>query len=185
MTDREHPREHEPHSLRESLVGDEEARALGVDDDRRTAPATMVLGGVLAVMAVVTVVDALRLPDSDETVGPAAAPLLVGVLLLVVGLGLVVQGRRSMGVWEYSEHTTKQQWLRLAAVVGTLVLYAALVPYLGFVVSSTLLFTTSALLLGAPNRTRALAYGWIVAAVVFLVFDELIGITLPAGPWGF
>ena len=186
MSDREDPQPgHEPHSLRESLVGDEDARALGVDDDERTAPATMVLGVLLVVAAIVTVVDALRLPDSDDTVGPATAPIVVGVLLGVVGIGLVVQGRRAMGVWEYSEHTTRQQWLRLAAVLGTLVVYAAVVPYLGFVLSSTLLFTVSALLLGAPNRARALAYGWIVASVVFLVFDELIGITLPAGPWGF
>lgn len=154
-------------------------------DHEHPPPATMALGAVLAVLAVLTLVDALRLPDSDDTVGPAAAPLLVGALLLVVGLGLVVQGRRAMGGWEYAEHATRQQWLRLAAVLGTLVLFAAVVPYLGFVVSSTLLFTASALLLGAPDRARALAYGWIVAAVVFLVFDELIGITLPAGPWGF
>jgi putative tricarboxylic transport membrane protein len=29
------------------------------------------------------------------------------------------------------------------------------------------------------------AYGWALAATVFLVFDRLIGLTLPAGPWGF
>jgi putative tricarboxylic transport membrane protein len=177
---------HEPHhSVREQLVGDEDARVLGVSDDERTAPATMALGALLLVMGLLAVVDAWRLPDSDDTVGPAAAPMLVGVLLLVVGGGLLVQGRRHMGAWEYSDHPTRSQLLRLLAVLGALLVFALLVPFAGYVVSSTFLFASTAILLGSPHRLRAVAYGWIVAAAVFLVFDEMIGLTLSAGPWGF
>ena len=34
-----------------------------------------------------------------------------------------------------------------------------------------------------PVRTAA--YGWTMAGLVFLVFDRLIGLALPVGPWGF
>jgi putative tricarboxylic transport membrane protein len=43
----------------------------------------------------------------------------------------------------------------------------------------------TAIVLGAPHRAKAFAYGFIVAGVVFLIFDVIIGITLPAGIWGF
>ncbi len=172
-------------SARERMLGDDEARELGIGDDRRTALATMGLGALLVVLGVVTLIDALGMPDSDETVGPAAAPLLVGCLLLLVGAGLAVQGRRAMGVWEVSEHVSRVQAMRLLAVLVVLVVFAAVVPYLGYVASSTLLFAVTAVLLGSPHRLRAIAYGWVLAVTVFLLFDTLIGITLPAGPWGF
>ena len=66
-----------------------------------------------------------------------------------------------------------------------LVVFAVVNPFLGYVVSATLLFGVTAIVLGAPDRLRSFAYGFIVAAVVFLLFDVLIGITLPAGTWGF
>lgn len=52
-------------------------------------------------------------------------------------------------------------------------------------VTSAALFTAAAVLLGAPRFGRTVAYGWALAAIVFLVFDRLIGLSLPTGPWGF
>jgi putative tricarboxylic transport membrane protein len=70
-------------------------------------------------------------------------------------------------------------------MMGVLVGFAVLLPVLGYVVCATLLFTGAALLLGAARPITVLAYGWTVAIVVFLVFDRLIGLALPTGPWGF
>ena len=39
--------------------------------------------------------------------------------------------------------------------------------------------------LGAPQRAKAFAYGFIVAGTIYLLFDVLIGISLPAAVWGF
>ena len=76
-------------------------------------------------------------------------------------------------------------WLRVLGLVAALLLFALLLPLLGWVVSSAALFVAAALLLGAPRGWKVVAYGWTLAAVVFLVFDRLIGLTLPTGPWGF
>ena len=70
-------------------------------------------------------------------------------------------------------------------LVAALLLFALLLPLLGYVVSSAALFVAAALLLGAPRGWKVVAYGWTLAAVVFLIFDRLIGLTLPTGPWGF
>ncbi len=176
---------HESLNVREQLVGEEEAERLGIEDDRRTALATMGLGALMVVMSAVVLVQAMRLPDADGPVGPATAPWVVGVLLFVCGAMMVVSGRRNMGTWEVSEHTTSQDWLRMLVLLAVLVVFAIVMPLLGYVVASTFLFGTTAIVLGAPHRLRSYVYGWCISVLVFLVFDIAIGLALPTGPWGF
>ena len=139
----------------------------------------------LVVLAVVVLVQASRLDNGDDLVGAATAPWVVGALTFVVGVLLVVRGRRDMGVWEVSEHARPQDWRRMLVLLAVLLVFAVIVPWLGYVVSATLLFGATAVVLGAPDRVRAFVYGFSVAALVFLLFDTAIGISLPAGPWGF
>ncbi len=180
-----HAPRREPVNVRGDLVGPEDAERLGVENDRRTALATMVLGAVMVLIGVLVVVQAARLDNGDDLVGAATVPWVVGVLVLVVGAALLVLGRRDMGFWEHSEHTGGQDWTRMGLLLVVLLGFAVVVPWLGYVVSATLLFGCTAVVLGAPHRLRSFAYGWCVAALVFLGFDSLIGISLPSGPWGF
>ncbi|WP_433830338.1 tripartite tricarboxylate transporter TctB family protein [Actinoplanes sp. CA-015351] len=148
------------------------------------ARASFLLGSIMALGAVVVLVDAARLRDSEEAVGPAAAPMLIGTLLGVLGGVLAWQGARSVRTVAGPEKGERRLW-RLAALVVTLVAFAFVLPIFGYVLSSAALFTAAALLLGAPHPARVVAYGWTLAAVAFLIFDRLIGLSLPAGPWGF
>jgi putative tricarboxylic transport membrane protein len=157
--------------------------------DRHTMLATAAFGALMLVAAVLVIVDALRLPAMSAVVGPAAVPLPIGVLLGVVGAGLLVEARAKAGR-ATTNGTAGRAWqpragLRVLGLVAALVGFAVLLPVLGYVVTSTGLFVAAALLLGAPRDWRVFAWGWALAAVVFLIFDRLIGLTLPAGPWGF
>jgi putative tricarboxylic transport membrane protein len=135
----------------------------------------MVAGGV------VVLVDAAGLRGSDDAVGPAAAPTLIGILLVLVGGALAVQARRFLR----TPKIETRRWWRLAAMVAVLLAFALLLPVIGYVLSSAALFTAAALLLGAPHPARIAAYGWTLAVLVFLLFDHVIGLALPTGPWGF
>jgi putative tricarboxylic transport membrane protein len=163
----------------------EHALPAHAEHDRSTLLASGALGVVMMVGAVVVLVDAASLRPSDEFVGPAAAPTAVGILLGVLGALLVLQSGRHLRSATARQALPHRRLLRLAAMVALLVAFAVLLPILGYVVASTLLFTGAALLLGAPHPARIAAYGWTLAGVVFLVFDRLIGLALPAGPWGF
>ena len=99
-----------PINVRGDLVGEEEASLLDVDDDRRTALATMGFGLVLLVFSVAVIVQAVRLDNGGNAVGPATVPWVVGASLLVVGVLTVVRGRRDMGYWEASDHAGGQDW---------------------------------------------------------------------------
>lgn len=175
----------EPLNVRSDLVGDEDAVALGVEDDRATAAATMGLGALMVLMSIAVLVQAVRLDNGGDAIGPATMPWVVGALLLLVGVLMTVRGRRDMTVWENTDHTTTQDWKRLGVLVLALLVFAVIVPWVGYVVSATLLYAVTASMLGAPDKPRTIAYGFIVAALVFLLFDVGIGIALPAGPWGF
>ena len=150
-------------------------------DSRVEKRASGTLGAIMVILAVVVLVDAARLRGSDSPVGPAAAPTVLGVLLGLLGFALVIRSRRS---WRTPLIEKGRRW-RLAAMVVLLIAFALLLPIMGYVVSAALLFTGAALLLGAPHPGRIAAYGWTLAAVAFLIFDRLIGLTLPTGPWGF
>ncbi|WP_433285179.1 tripartite tricarboxylate transporter TctB family protein [Pseudonocardia sp. CA-142604] len=152
---------------------------------RTTVLASGAFGALMMLTSVLVIVDAVQLPDTTAVVGPAVVPLPVGVLLGGVGAGLLVDS-----VTKLREAVPGPPWqsragLRVLALVIALILFAVLLPLLGYVVSATALFVAAALLLGAPRGWRVVAYGWALAATVFLIFDRMIGLTLPAGPWGF
>jgi putative tricarboxylic transport membrane protein len=153
--------------------------------DRHTVLATAVFGGLLVLAAVLVIVDAVRLPATSAVVGPAAVPLPVGVALGAVGAGLLVDARRKLPRAGAGTPWQPRAGLRVLGLVAALVGFALLLPLLGYVVTATALFVAAALLLDAPRDWRVLAWGWALSAVVFLVFDRLIGLTLPSGPWGF
>ncbi|MFC7343339.1 tripartite tricarboxylate transporter TctB family protein [Saccharopolyspora griseoalba] len=153
--------------------------------DRRTVLASAAFGALMLLAAVVVLVDAMRLPSTGSAVGPAAVSLLVGVLLGVVGAGLMVQSRMRLPHAVSGSPWQPRAGLRVLAQVGALVAFALLLPWLGYVVSTAGLFVATALLLGAPRAPQVVAYGWALAAAAFLVFDRLIGLSLPSGPWGF
>lgn len=153
--------------------------------DRREVLACAAFGVLMLVAAVFVIVDAVRLPETSEAVGPAAVPLPVGVLLGVVGAVLAVRARAQLGTATRGPAWQQGAGARVVGMVAALVGFALLLPVLGYVVTATVLFTAAATLLGAPGFWRTVAYGWALAAVVFLAFDRLIGLSLPAGPWGF
>lgn len=153
--------------------------------DRGTVLASAAFGALMLVAAVLVVVDAVRLPETTGVVGPAAIPLPVGVLLGAVGAGLLVQARLRLAGAGRGPARPRGAALRVLALVAALVAFALLLPLLGYVLTSAALFTAAAFLLGAPRDWRTAATGWALAATAFLVFDRLIGLTLPTGPWGF
>ncbi len=156
---------------------------LEAPDQRREALATVVLGGVLVLMGVVVIVQAARLGDDTEVVDAGTVPWVVGVLLALVGAVLAWRARRDLG--DAPPTSDSQDWRRLGMMLVALLVFAVVISFLGYVVSATLLFGVTAIVLGAPYRLRSFAYGFCVAALVFLAFDVGIGISLPAGPWGF
>jgi putative tricarboxylic transport membrane protein len=173
--------------------------------DRRTAPpssvasrsaehpavvsgaVTAVVGLLLVVAAIVVLTDAASLRPTTEPLGPAAFPTIIGILLALVGSGLVLVNLRFVVVLVRGGGgpISHRLWGVLGLLLG-IVVYGLLLPFVGFTVVSVALFVAAALVLGSPRPWWRLAlYGLVLAGLIVLLFDRVIGLALPAGPWGF
>lgn len=116
--------------------------------------------------------------------GPAALPVAVTGGLLVFSLLFLLQAtKRSHGHLERhieSEHAVTHMGT-VAQVVGALILYAALLGPLGYLIATTALFVGVSRILGSKRWVLNIIVGIVLAAAVYFGFTELLGVRLPAG----
>ncbi|TDQ53319.1 tripartite tricarboxylate transporter TctB family protein [Actinorugispora endophytica] len=144
----------------------------------------------LYVVAALVLADAATL-DSGLTqqrgpVGPAAVPVLVGVLLAVVATLLVVDVLRGgTGAAEDGEDVdpdARSDWRTVILLAAAFLVNAAVIDTAGWIVSGALLFWGASFALGSRHWVRdpLLAVGLSLGS--YLMFSAL-GVWLPAGPF--
>lgn len=140
----------------------------------------LVSAGFLAV-ALVVLAQAFMIPDGGgyQAVGPRAFPLLVGIGMAVVAVIGVVQAFRDPVTGEGEDEGV--HWRPVLLLIGTLALYAALLVPVGYWQATTLFFVAVARVLGSRKLVRDLVVGLLLALATYLLFDRVLGITLPPG----
>jgi putative tricarboxylic transport membrane protein len=135
-----------------------------------------------------TLVDATQItvPGSANTVGPRAFPYAVGALLVVAGVAVLVSlARGHHGEAEEGEDVDTgagTDWARVGGLVASFVALVVLIEPLGWPIAGTVLFAGSAWSLGARPWWRPVLAGVLLAVVTQVVFTQLLGVFLPAGP---
>lgn len=113
-------------------------------------------------------------------VGPGVFPALIALGLLAVGVRLL---------WDARAHATLPvvippiDWWAVLTVAGSLLLCILLLERLGWVLTGALLFMGVARGFGSRAWLANAAIGLVLAALVFVVFDTLLGLSLPLGTW--
>lgn len=118
----------------------------------------------------------LQAPVSYEPVGPRAFPLLVFLLLGLCAAALIAS-RPQPTKW-----APPPVLLRIGALFVIVLLYAFLFDRLGFVLSTALMSVPVARFFGGSWR-QALVGGACLGAGLFVLFDRLLDVALPAGLW--
>ncbi|MDL9979094.1 tripartite tricarboxylate transporter TctB family protein [Microbacterium candidum] len=142
---------------------------------------------VVLVVGVVTLVGVFttRVP-AGARVGPTVFPAFVSVLLLAAGAVILVGVLRGRyGTPDESEDldpNAKTDWMTLAKIVGLVVAFLLLLTPIGWTPAATLLFGGVAWTLGTRRWWLGFLVGFVLALVVQVVFGELLGLSLPAGP---
>lgn len=113
-----------------------------------------------------------------DPLGPAVFPIVLAIPLGLFSVYLIVHPDREPA-WPKGPALFKQ----ILAIVA-FAAYAYLLEPLGFVVSTFLAVVVLGSLLGA-GLPRAGAAGVGIAVVLFVLFDTLLGLPLPAGVLGF
>ncbi|MGZ0148724.1 tripartite tricarboxylate transporter TctB family protein [Kribbella sp. WER1] len=144
--------------------------------------------GFLAVVGVLVIVDAARLPHiatSNDPIGPKPVPIVLGVLLLVVAaLYAVNVARGGTGAAEEGEDvdvTSPVDWRTVLLLIAAFVINLATIEPLGWVISGTLLFWGSAFALGSRHHIRNLFIAVALSLATFYGFAIGLGVGLPAG----
>jgi putative tricarboxylic transport membrane protein len=146
---------------------------------RRADPAGIAIAALLAVLAAVIFWDASNLQlGSTYGVGPKAMPYVVAG-----GLGLLAVGNLFMalrGDVPAREHAEPQAIILILG--GLAVLIACIGLGGGFILATAVLFAATATAFGRRTIHIDLAIGLALGAIIFLVFDKLLTLSLPAGP---
>lgn len=121
---------------------------------------------------------------SYQAVGPRAFPLLVGAgMCLVSAIGVVqaFRGADAEQLDELREEVAATHWPSVLLLVVALVGYTLLLSPLGYWQSTTVFFVAVARVLGSRRPVRDAIIGLVLALAVYILFDRLLGISLPPG----
>lgn len=158
-------------------------------ENKRSAKGELVFTSFLFVAGVVVLLDASQLPDAVgvDFVGTKTFPSIIGALLIVLSaLQLISVARGNVGEpegIEGGEADNKVHLKPLALVLGGLLFFAIGLPYLGFLVSSTVLFSLVAFALKIKKIKwyTILLIAAAFSVLLYVAFNYGLQIKLPLG----
>ena len=142
----------------------------------------------LGAIGLLVVISAILLPESRIArgpVGPAAVPIVVGALLMVVSVFLAVDvlrgGRGEPEGGEDVELTGSSDWKTILLLAASFLANAVLIEPLGWPISGAILFWGAAFALGSRHYVRDAVIAVVLAVGTWYLFVLGLGIALPVG----
>lgn len=141
--------------------------------------AALVAAACLFAIAAITAWDASQMRQVNTYgVGPNSASYLVAIFFALLGAGHVWQALRGTFPEADAADWRAVGWvaLALASLIGIIEAGG------GFILATTLLFAFTARALGRRAFLADLLIGAVLALLVFLLFNNLLTLSLPSGP---
>ena len=141
--------------------------------------AGIVIALALALIAVVLVVDALRIQANVVYgMGPQAMPILVAI-----GLGILAVGNLSTRCAATNSEREDMDFRPVLLILAGLALMITVIGLGGgFIPAMTILFAATATAFGRRAIVADLIIGFVISTVIYLAFSKLLTLSLPAGP---
>jgi len=140
----------------------------------------LVTGIILLAFAAVTAYDAYSMSfRSAYGLNPNTASYLVAGILAILGIGHFISAARpgeGAAVVEADWKAVGMMGLALASLIACVYFGA------GFIAGSTLLFAFTARAFGRKAFIVDVIIGFVIAVLIFLLFNKLLTLTLPMGP---
>jgi putative tricarboxylic transport membrane protein len=146
---------------------------------RRVDPAGLVIALILAAVAAVLVWDANQLQsNSPYGMGPHVMPIVIAVGLGILAIGNLIDALR--GNLPPRESADPKAVLLILAGLALLIAIIGLGG--GFILATTALFVTTSRSFGRRAILADLAIALVMTTLIYLAFDRLLTLSLPAGP---
>jgi len=114
----------------------------------------------------------------QDPLGPKAFPWVIAAVLAITGIAMMLKPD------DEPEWPARAKLLRIVWSVTAMVLYAELLPIVGFVVTTAAIAAFLSWQLGATVRQAAMG-GVAISGGIYLVFHVVLGLSLARGPLGF
>lgn len=139
-----------------------------------------IFGVVGLLLAIGFAFAALAIEESflSDTVGPKAFPLIIAAILGLASISIALKPDASP-TWP-----PLGRFVEIFAAVVVMVLYAQLLPVIGFVIATALAATYLTWRLGSALVASVLI-GVGTSVGIYIVFHLLLGLSLARGPLGF
>jgi putative tricarboxylic transport membrane protein len=146
---------------------------------RRVDPAGLVIALTLAAVAAVLVWDANQLQSNTTYgMGPHAMPIVIAIGLGILAIGNLIDALR--GNLPPRESADPKAVLLILAGLALLIAIIGLGG--GFILATTALFVTTSTAFGRRAILADLAIALVMTTLIYLAFDRLLTLSLPAGP---
>jgi putative tricarboxylic transport membrane protein len=149
--------------------------------------ADLITGIVLLVLSGYVIQESWRMPQS-ATFGPGVGflPLWLGVLLAVLAVVLIAGAwRRPKDANDKSPFPAKKALISVGLVMAGLGGYILLMEWLGYIVNTILLVVFLLKVVEKEPWTMTLLVAVLTTASLYIIFQVLLGITLPTNQFGF
>jgi putative tricarboxylic transport membrane protein len=147
-------------------------------DDRPPAagPATtLIAAAVVVILGGAAVAGALALgPGTPSEPGPGTWPLIIGAALVVLGLALAAQARKT----GEAERFTRSSLLVVAAV-ASMAAYVAVIATIGFEIPTVLLAFVWLRFLGRESWRTSIAISLGIVVAFYALFVGALDVTIP------
>ncbi len=146
---------------------------------RRIDPAGIAIAGLLVAVAAVIFWDTSTLQISSVYgLGPKAMPYVIAGALVLLAVGnLVMTLSGGLPARESADPRA------IALILSGLVLLISIIGLGGgFIAATAVLFATTSTAFGRRAFLADLGIGFVLGVAIFLMFDKLLTLSLPAGP---
>jgi len=111
-------------------------------------------------------------------IGPQAMPLVIATGVVILAIGNLVLALRG----ELPKRESADPRAVLLILGGFVALIALIAFGGGFIIATAILFAATSAAFGRKAILTDFAIGLVLALVVYLLFDKLLTLSLPAGP---
>ncbi|WP_407170083.1 tripartite tricarboxylate transporter TctB family protein [Bradyrhizobium sp. ORS 111] len=153
--------------------------ASGGGQTRRVDRVGLVIAAALAAVAAVLVWDASKLPSTTMYgMGPEAMPVVIAVGLVMLAIGNLIDALRG-NLPPRESADPRPVWL----IIAGLALLIAIIGFGGgFILATSALFVTTSAAFGRRAILADSAIALVMTTLIYLAFDKLLTLSLPAGP---
>lgn len=148
----------------------------------------LVFAGLLLALGVFVLIEAatIPIPVAASNVGPRFMPYMAGILLSAAAVWSIVEILRGESVEpeesELADPTERFNAKRVGLLIGSILLFIALLDVLGYLLTAPLAFFGLLLAFGARRWWVMAVVSVALPTLIYLFFSGVLGIRLPAGP---